>query len=90
MMHVSEDDQSDYEVCFTVSPDKRTDQITRIEPDAIFHGNVSEDVKFTVKADSVEEAEEKSYNMLTDTRSPYVKKYGPGFQVKKKYIWRIY
>jgi hypothetical protein len=89
-MHTGEDDQSAYEVCFTVSPDKRTDQITRIRPDDIFHGNVQEDIKFNVMANSVEDAEEKGYNMLTDPRSPYVKKYGPGFQVKKKYIWRIY
>jgi hypothetical protein len=89
-MHTGEDDQSNWEVCFTVSPVKGTDQITYVKPDDIFHGNVSEGVKFNVKANSVEDAEEKSYNMLTDPRSPYVKKYGPGFEVKKKYIWRIY
>jgi hypothetical protein len=73
-----------------VSSDKRTEQITYVKQDDIFNGNVSEDVKFNVNANSVEEAEEKSYNMLTDPMSPYVKKYGPGFQVKKRYIWRIY
>jgi hypothetical protein len=56
-MHINEDVQSDYEVCFTVSPDKRTDQIACVKPDELFHDNIPEDVRFNVKADSGEEAE---------------------------------
>jgi hypothetical protein len=88
-MHTNED-ESTYEVCFTVSPDKRTDQIARVGAEHIFYGNLSEDVRFTLKASSEEDAEEKGYNMLTDPLGPYVKKFGPGFEVKQKYVWRIY
>jgi hypothetical protein len=84
------EDETNYEVCFTVSPDNRSNQITYVKPDHIFHGNVAEDVKFNIKANSVEEAEEKGYNMLTDPIGQYVKKFGPGFEIKKKYVWRIY
>jgi hypothetical protein len=35
-----------------------------------------------MKANSVEEAGEKGYNMLTDPLGLYVKKFGPRFEVK--------
>ena len=34
-------------------------------------------------------AEEKAFAMLTDPQGLYVKKYGPGFEVKKKYVWHV-
>jgi hypothetical protein len=86
---LSNEDETNYEVCFTVSPDKRTNQITCVKPDQLFYGNTSEDVVFKVKANSEADAEEKSYQMLTDPAGQHVKKYGPGFEVKTKYIWRV-
>jgi hypothetical protein len=84
------DDSYDYEVCFTVSHDTRSDKVTMVRPDTIFHGSKAEDVVFKVKADSEEGAEEKAFGMLTDPAGEYVKKYGPGFEVKMKYVWRIF
>ena len=66
---LSNEDETNYEVCFTVSPDKRTNKITCVKPDHLFYGNASEDVVFKVKANSEVDAEEKSYQMLTDTRA---------------------
>ena len=86
---LSNEDETTYEVCFTVSPDKRKDQITFVKPDQLFSGNTSEDVVFKVKADSEADAEEKSHQLLIDPAGPFVKKYGPGFEVKTKYIWRV-
>ncbi len=83
------DNMYDYEVCFTVSSGSRTGQITRIRPDQIFYGHWSDDIVFRVKADSEERAEEKAFAALTDPKGLYVKKYGPGFEVKTKYIWRV-
>jgi hypothetical protein len=82
-------DETNYEVCFTVSPYKQTNQITHVKPDHLFHGNTSEDVQFKVKADSEADAEDKSYQMLIAPEGQFVKKYGPGFEVKTKYIWRV-
>ena len=89
MMPLNED-ETYYEVCFTVSPDKRSGQITLVKPDHIFYGNTSEDVVFTVRAGDEEDAEEKAYKSLTETGGQFVKKYGPGFEVKEKYVWKIY
>ena len=86
---LSNEDETTYEVCFTVSPDKRKDQITLVKPDQLFYGNTSEDAVFKVKANGEADAEEKSYRMLADPAGPFVKKYGPGFEVKTKYIWRV-
>lgn len=44
---------------------------------------------FKVKANSEEDAVAKAYGRLTDLNGEYVKKYGPGFEVKQKYIWKI-
>ena len=78
-----------YEGMFYRVPDKQTNQITHVKPDHLFHGNTSEDVQFKVKADSEADAEDKSYQMLIAPQGQFVKKYGPGFEVKTKYIWRV-
>jgi hypothetical protein len=86
---LSNGDETTYEVCFTVSPDKRTNQITYVKPDHLFNGNTAEDVVLKVKANSEADAEEKGYQMLSDPAGQFVKKYGPGFEMKTKYIWRV-
>jgi hypothetical protein len=82
-------DEYYYEVCFTVSPDVRTNQITCVKPDHIFYGNKQEDLVFKVRADSEEEAEEKARKLLTNPEDQYVRKYGPGFEVKTKFVRKV-
>jgi hypothetical protein len=82
-------DENFYEVCFTVSPDNRTGQITFVKPDHIFYGNTSEDQVFKVKANSEEDAEDQARKLLTDPGREYIRKYGPGFEVKTKYIRKV-
>lgn len=89
IMTSDKEDLMDYEVCFTISPDTRSNQISRVKSDHLFYGNKSEDVVFKVKANSEEDAVAKAYGRLTDLNGEYVKKYGPGFEVKQKYIWKI-
>lgn len=84
------EDETGYEVCFTVSPDKRTDRITRVKPDHLFYGSSSADVVFRVNAADEEDAEDKACKILTDPDGPYIKKFGRGLEIKKKYIWHIY
>jgi len=83
-------DDANYEVCFTVATDPRSNQVTVIRPDQLFYGNNPADVVFKLRAEDEEEAEEKGYKMLTDPAGEYVKKYGPGFEVKKKYVWQAF
>lgn len=83
------DDSYDYEVCFTISPGSTSGQITMVRPDHIFLGSRAEDVVLKVKAESEEEAVEKAFGTLTDPAEPYLNKYGPAFEVKKKYVWRV-
>lgn len=83
-------EETNYEVCFIVSTERGTGQITLVGPDRRFYGDSSDEVMFKVRAGSEEEAGEKGYKMLTDPTGEYVKKYGPAFEVKKKYIWQIY
>lgn len=82
-------DESFYEVCFTVSPDSRINQITFVRPDHIFYGVKQEDLVFKVKANGEEEAEEKAVKMLASPDNPYIQKYGQGIEVKTKYIRKI-
>ncbi|OPY25215.1 MAG: hypothetical protein A4E28_03257 [Methanocella sp. PtaU1.Bin125] len=82
-------DEYAYEVCFTVSPDSRTGQIAYVRPDHIFYGSSAEDVVFKVMAEGEEEAEEKARSLLADPGGESVKKYGPGLEVKTKYIHRL-
>lgn len=89
-MRPGEGNSDDFEVCFTISPDSRTNQVTMVKPDQIFYGNKSEDIVFKVKADSEEEAKEKAYKMLSDPGGQYLIKYGPGLEVKTKYVWKIF
>jgi hypothetical protein len=78
-----------YEVGFTVSPGSRTETITRIKPNQIFQGPTQENVTFKVRAGSEEDAEEAAFRELADSAGPYVKKYGQGFEVKTRYVWRL-
>ncbi len=86
-MPASDDELSDYEVGFTVAPDPRPKPITRIGPGGLFYGARSEDVVFKVRAEDADEAEEKAVQMLTGP--DYVRRFGPGFEYKLKYIWKI-
>lgn len=85
-----ESDLTDYEVSFIVSTEKKSDHIRMVKPDYIMYKDSSEKVVIKVKADSEEMAEEKAYALLTDPAGQYVKKYGPGFEVKKNSIWQIW
>jgi len=86
-MPSSDDDLSDYEVCFTVAPDPRSKSITRIGPGGIFFGARSEDVVLKVRAGDAEEAEEEAARVLAGP--DYVKRLGPGFEYRLKYVWKI-
>lgn len=82
-------DEYYYEVCFTVSPDSRTNEIRYVKPDHLFYGTIAVDIVFNVRADSEEDAEEKARKLLADPGSGHVGKYGPGMEVKTKYVRRV-